>query len=50
MSQRPADFDAYWDAVDDELDRYPAAPELELLGRHSTDFCTVYAVRLTSIG
>ena len=23
---RPADFDAYWAAVDDELSQYPAAP------------------------
>lgn len=49
-SVRPADFASYWAAVDDELARYPAAPELEELPRHSTDFGTVYALKLTSIG
>ena len=28
---RPADFDAYWDALDQDLARYPAAPTLERL-------------------
>ena len=47
----PADFDAYWDALDAELARYPAAPELEPLPLPlSTDFRPVYALRLTSIG
>ena len=46
----PADFDAYWDALDAELARYPAAPELEPLPlRSSTDY-TCYALRLTSVG
>ena len=45
-----AEFDAYWAAVDRELARYPAAPELEPLPLRSTDFATVYALRLTSIG
>ena len=47
---RPEDFDAYWDAVDEELGRYPAAPELEPLLLRETDFATVYGARLTSIG
>jgi cephalosporin-C deacetylase len=47
---RPQGFEAYWDGVDSELARYPAAPELERLARHSADFATVYGVRLTSIG
>lgn len=47
---RPADFDAYWDAVDEELARYPAAPELEALPLRSTPFATTYGVRLTSLG
>jgi len=46
----PPDFDPYWDAVDEELDRFPAAPELEPNPRRSTDFATSYDVRLTSIG
>src|SRR5437764_4663178 len=45
-----ADFDAYWDAVDQELARYPAAPTLERLALPSDEFSTVYAVRLTSVG
>jgi cephalosporin-C deacetylase-like acetyl esterase len=44
------EFDTYWAAVDEELARYPAAPELEPLPLRSTGFATVYAVRLTSIG
>jgi len=49
-AQRPADFEAYWDAVDQELARYPAAPTLERLALPSDEFSTVYALRLTSIG
>ncbi len=47
---RPVDFGAFWAALDDELARYEARPELNPLPRHSTEFCTVYALRLTSIG
>ena len=47
---RPADFDTYWDAVDQDLVRYPAAPTLERLALPSDEFSTVYALRLTSIG
>lgn len=46
----PTDFDAYWAALDAELARYDAAPELELLPLRSTDFARFYALRLTSIG
>jgi len=46
---RPTDFDAYWNAVDDELARYPAAPTLERLALPSDEHSTVYALRLTSI-
>ena len=49
-SARPMDFDAYWDALDEDLARYPAAPELEPLPLRSTDLATVYALRLTSVG
>src|ERR1700736_538505 len=45
---RPADFDAYWDAVDQELTRYPAAPTLDRLALPSDEFSPVYALRLTS--
>jgi cephalosporin-C deacetylase-like acetyl esterase len=47
---RPADFDTYWDAVDQELARYPAAPTLERLALPSDELSTVYAVRITSSG
>jgi cephalosporin-C deacetylase len=47
---RPADFDAYWGAVDRELAQYPAAPTLEKLALPSDEFSTVYALRLTSSG
>ena len=49
-TSRPADFDKYWDAVDEELARYPAAPTLERLALPSDEFSTVYALRLTSSG
>jgi len=47
---RPADFDAYWDEVDAELARYPLAVEMERNALRSTDFATLYNIRLTSIG
>src|SRR5262245_13843379 len=47
---RPPDFDTYWDVVDQELARHPAAPTLERLALPSDEFSTVYALRLTSIG
>jgi len=46
----PADFDAFWDAIDAELAAIPAAPEAEASALHSTEFSTTYRVRLTSIG
>jgi cephalosporin-C deacetylase-like acetyl esterase len=46
----PADFEAYWDALDAELSRYDAVPELDLLPLRCTDFAHFYALRLTSIG
>jgi cephalosporin-C deacetylase-like acetyl esterase len=49
-SARPADFDAYWSAVDDDLSKYEAAPTLDALALPSDEFSTVYALRLTSIG
>jgi cephalosporin-C deacetylase len=48
--EKPADFNDYWDGIDQELARYDRRPELEPMPRHSTDFCTVYRLRLTSIG
>jgi cephalosporin-C deacetylase len=50
MDSKPADFDQYWQHTLDALARYPARPELELLSLRSTDFATLYSVRLTSLG
>lgn len=49
-THRPADFDAFWDAIARELDATPPAPELFELPIRSTEFATCYALRLTSIG
>jgi len=50
MDTKPADFDQYWQQTLDDLTRYAARPELELLPLRSTDFATLYGVRLTSLG
>jgi cephalosporin-C deacetylase len=50
MDTMPADFDRYWRQTLDELAGYAARPELELLPLRSTDFATLYSVRLTSLG
>lgn len=50
MDQTPADFHAYWQATLDDLARYPACPEIDLLPLRSTAFATLYGVRLTSLG
>jgi cephalosporin-C deacetylase len=42
--------DRYWQDTLDTLARYPAAPEIEPLPLRSTEFATLYGVRLTSIG
>ncbi len=47
---RPDDFDAYWERVLWELDGTPVAAEEEENPLRSTEFCTAYQVRLTSIG
>jgi cephalosporin-C deacetylase len=50
MDTTPADFDQYWQQTLDALAAYPARPELERLPLRSTDFATLYGVRLTSLG
>jgi cephalosporin-C deacetylase len=50
MGPRPDDFDPYWQRTLDELARYPASPEIDALPLRSTDFATLYGVRLTSLG
>ena len=48
--ERPEDFDAFWQGVLAELAQVPAAPEVEEVPLRSTDYATVYGVRLTSVG
>jgi cephalosporin-C deacetylase len=50
MDTKPADFDAYWQHTREDLDAYPMSPEIALLPLRSTDFATLYSVRLTSVG
>jgi cephalosporin-C deacetylase len=50
MDSKSADFDHYWQRTLDDLARYPAQPEIELLPLRTTDFATLYGVRLTSLG
>jgi len=50
MDSKPADFDQYWQRTLDDLTGYPARPEIELLPLRTTDFATLYGVRLTSLG
>lgn len=49
-SVRPADFDGYWGAVEEELAELPVAAELTHLPLQSNQHSTVYAARFTSIG
>ena len=50
MAQTPADFDQYWQQTLEALASYPASPEIDVLPLRSTDFATLYGVRLTSLG
>jgi cephalosporin-C deacetylase len=47
---KPADFDAYWAGIDNELAQFPIAPEEQLNTRRSNEHSTSYDVKLTSIG
>jgi len=44
------DVREYWDKTLDELARYPASPEIDPIPLRSTEFATLYGVRLTSLG
>ena len=50
MGQRPGDFDQFWQRTLDTLAGYPACPEIDAIPLRSTDFATLYGVRLTSLG
>lgn len=47
---KPADFERYWRSALEELERYPASPEIDVIPIRCTDFATMYGVRLTSLG
>jgi cephalosporin-C deacetylase len=46
----PEAFGEYWQATLDGLTRYPARAEIDAIPLRSTDFATLYGVRLTSLG
>src|SRR5262245_44473068 len=50
MGPRPRDFDPYWQGALDELARYPASPEIDALRLRSTEFATLYGLKLTRVG
>ena len=50
MDPRPSDFDRYWQDTLDALGRQPARPQIDPLPLRSTEFATLYGVRLTSLG
>lgn len=50
MQTTPEPFDSYWQQTLDELAGFPANAEIDLIPLRSTDFATLYGVRLTSPG
>ncbi len=50
LPSRPDDFDAYWGAVLDELERLPPAVETDTIPMRSNEFCTTYGLHFTGIG
>lgn len=50
MHQTVTDFHDYWQQTRDDLAGYAVRPELDVLPLRSTDFATLYGVRLTSAG
>lgn len=50
QTPEPPDFDAYWQAVDDDLARFPAAPALTPAPLRATPFAAAFDLRLTSLG
>lgn len=47
---KPGGFDGYWDAVDEELARFPHRPVLEPIPLRSNEQYTVHRLAITSIG
>ncbi|MDH3600391.1 MAG: acetylxylan esterase [Candidatus Tectomicrobia bacterium] len=50
MLTTPEQFDAYWQQTLDDLTGFPANSEMDLIPLRTTDFATLYGVRLTSLG
>lgn len=50
ISTKPIDFEHHWAETEKELSALPIAPELTPIPMRSTDFGTVYGLRLTSLG
>jgi cephalosporin-C deacetylase len=50
IQHKPADFDQYWQANDEELSRFASNPELRHSVRRSTSIAASYDLRLTSSG
>jgi len=50
IAAKPIDFEDYWTETQRELAALPIAPELTPIPIRSTDFGTVYGLRLTSLG
>ena len=50
VEAKPVAFETYWQGTLATLGSYAACPEIDMIPLRSTDFATVYGVRLTSIG
>lgn len=50
MQTTPEPFDSYWQQTLDDLAGFPANSEMDLIPLRSTDFATLYGIRLTSLG
>jgi cephalosporin-C deacetylase len=50
VETKPVAFEPYWQQTIDALVGCAACPELDVIPLRSTDFATVYSVRLTSLG
>ena len=47
---KPAEFDSFWDDVDNDLGSISIAPEVEYIQMRSNDDADLYGLRITSIG
>ena len=47
---KPADFESFWDDVDNDLAGIAIAPEVEYIRMRSNNDADLYGVRITSVG